>query len=313
MTDISRETDIVTRLQVAMQMASLPHRRGQHFKMHGLVDAVFSIRDDIPDDMRVGLFAAPKDYRAEVRFSNGFAKDDRTANPHGMAIRLYDVAGPKLLEPAGTEHDFILVDYPVFFIRNAAEYVIFFEDFAVSQPKGQPPLKFLAYLQQHHPEDIRVVKESHAQLKENVLEIDYWSQTPFAFGTGGGSICRYRATPQKSADYLRERMLARLSDPRPGVVFDFAVQIKRNATPADIENPTVEWSEPFVNVATIHIPPQVFDTPERRARGEAMLFNPYNAIAEHRPVGEINQIRRDVYIAGQKERRAAAIAKGEQP
>jgi hypothetical protein len=57
-----------------------------------------------------------------------------------------------------------------------------------------------------------------------------------------------------------------------------------------VNNVTVEWPEklsPFVTVGRIHIPRQdSFD------EGDALAFNQWRVTADHRPLGEIMQVRR---------------------
>ena len=57
------------------------------------------------------------------------ADDDREADLHGMAIKLLGVEGEKVLESEkeAPTQDFVLVDQPVFFIRDLADYVPFSE------------------------------------------------------------------------------------------------------------------------------------------------------------------------------------------
>ena len=43
--------------------------RGGNTKTHGIVRAEFTVRDDLPEHMRRGIFAEPRTYRAWVRFS----------------------------------------------------------------------------------------------------------------------------------------------------------------------------------------------------------------------------------------------------
>ena len=52
---------------------------------------------------------------------------------------------------------------------------------------------------------------------------------------------------------------------------------------------------PFVKVATLELPPQEFDTPDRRNFGENLSFNPWRCLPEHRPLGGISRARRQVY------------------
>jgi hypothetical protein len=58
------------------------------------------------------------------------------------------------------------------------------------------------------------------------------------------------------------------------------------------------WKEEkhaFVNVARITIPPQDINAKERRTACEALDFSPWHGLADHRPLGSINRLRRLVY------------------
>ena len=105
--------------------ASTP--RGQHPKSHGCLRAEFTVSDDIPTDLRHGIFRTARPYPALVRFSSGQAHDDREADLHGMGIKLLEVDGEKILESEkdAQTQDFVLADQPSFFIRDVAEYVTF--------------------------------------------------------------------------------------------------------------------------------------------------------------------------------------------
>ncbi|MDQ2733233.1 MAG: hypothetical protein M3Y56_16405 [Armatimonadota bacterium] len=78
--------------------------------------------------------------------------------------------------------------------------------------------------------------------------------------------------------------------------FDFLVQVQGPGMP--IEDPTIRWDErksPFQKVATICIPAQNFDTPVRRELSENLSFNPWHTLPDHRPLGGINRVRKQVY------------------
>jgi len=79
--------------------------------------------------------------------------------------------------------------------------------------------------------------------------------------------------------------------------FDFTLQVMDGATPAVIDNPTVEWDVPEQRVAIITIPPQTFDTEKKQAFGENLTYTPWHALPEHRPIGQINAVRKAVYLA----------------
>ena len=84
--------------------------------------------------------------------------------------------------------------------------------------------------------------------------------------------------------------------------FDFSVQVQTDSLMMPVEDPTVDWGAPYQKVATIRIPPQEFDTPERNTFGENLSFTPWHSLPEHRPLGGINRAREAIYRAISKQR-----------
>ena len=91
-----------------------PARRDAHPKGHGCVSAEFRILDNLPPELRLGLFATPGRYDAWIRYSNGnpTPREDRKGDGRGMAIKLMVVA-----DSPSTTQDFILINHPVFAAR----------------------------------------------------------------------------------------------------------------------------------------------------------------------------------------------------
>jgi hypothetical protein len=76
------------------------------------------------------------------------------------------------------------------------------------------------------------------------------------------------------------------------------VQFQTDAVKMPVEDSSVEWNEsdsPFVPVARIRIPPQVFDTAAQNDYAEQLSFTPWHALPEHRPLGGVNRTRKIVY------------------
>jgi catalase len=321
MTNINLEVETVKQIQLAMMKTIAPDKRGQHFKMNGCLEATFDVSDNIPDELKIGLFREARSYKAVIRFSNGAEQDDRKPDIHGFAIKLLSVDGDKVLAEDDTrEQDFILADNPLFFIRTASDYVKFMQSFAESAPKGEPPKAFIAYLQENMPEDIEVLLGFRQHTQSSPLTATYWSQVPYSFGGGEQSICRYRVRVPGAEvgaegmagathDYLREVMVERLAAGNEDAVFDFEVQVKSGASKDIIDNPTVTWDEPFQKVAHIRIPAQDFDNTIRKEYGENLNYSPWQALTEHKPLGEVNEIRKAVYLSSQ-ELRAKTVAIG---
>jgi hypothetical protein len=293
--------------------AGTPMRRDAHPKLHGLVEGRFTVSPNVPSELRHGLFAAPATFPAWIRFSNGAPRlqHDRKKDQRGMALKLFDVPGRKLLEEEtdATTHDFLLASAPRFFIRNARNYAGFARAAAL-----RPPIRVLSYFLGWNPLAWRLYElralAGTLQRTEDVLGTRYWSQVAYRLGP---HVVKYSTRPAEASgpagigeepDFLRHRMVARLRD-RPAT-FEFLVQRQLDPETMPIEDSTIEWPEsqsPFIKVATIEIPAQAFDTPARRAYSEQLSFTPWHALPEHEPLGNVNRTRRAVYQAVWKQRR----------
>ena len=76
------------------------------------------------------------------------------------------------------------------------------------------------------------------------------------------------------------------------------MQFQTDSRQMPIEDASVEWRErdsPYRRVAQIRIPSQALDGAAAPAR--RLSFNPWHALAEHRPLGDFNRARRDIYRA----------------
>ena len=58
----------------------------------GCVDAEFTVPDGLPPELRLGLFAQPKTYRARIRFANATSQSDRERDVRGMSIKVSGVS-----------------------------------------------------------------------------------------------------------------------------------------------------------------------------------------------------------------------------
>lgn len=298
-------------------------RRGQHAKATGCVRGVFTIRDDVADDLRHGVFHRPnQSFQAIVRFSNsGETLDpDGSVAARGMAIKLLDVDGPPAIPGANHRcQDFLTVNHPVFPFATPAEYLRLF-DIRATPLVGDPLAA--AWLALFHPRHLLIVTEILVEIVDSPL-VTYWSGSPYWLGppgkTGGHAV-KYSLVPRFEGavppgapnsmpdDYLSQA-LARYLRTRE-VVFEFRVQPQTDPVAMPVEDTSVEWDEEVskpIPVATLTIGVQDLDSPDGRALAEeceAMAFSPWNALAEHRPMGGINRLRQAVYLASQAKREA---------
>ena len=299
--------------------------RGQHANPTGCVRGIFTIRDDVASDLRHGVFRRPnQSFQALVRFSNSSETigPDGKGDARGMAVKLLDVEGtPAVPGTANRCQDFLTVNHPVFPFATPAEYVKFFR---IRRTPLVGDLLAAGWLALFHSRHLKIVKTIGGKSVASPLDLRYWSGLPFWLGppegTTGGRAVKYSLVPRVEGtapssnpndpppDYLSralERHLrAREAD------FDFRVQPQTDPVTMPVEDPSVEWDEGVsqpIPVATLTIGVQDVDSSEGRALAEeceAMSFSPWHALAEHRPMGGINRLRRAVYLATQAKRSA---------
>ena len=277
--------------------------RDVHPKNIGCVKAEFKVEPDLPEELRVGVFKEPRTYPAYIRFSNAAAaiQADSKKDIRGMAIKLLEVEGEKLLENEKhkTTQDFLLISTPRFINQNVIDF------HGTLQAIDGGPLKMLGFFFNPFNLHLRVLWNIVTSLKKhaNLLEVRFWSTTPYQFGS---RAVKYSARPHQaevtripknpSENYLREAMKQNLAG--QDAYFDFMVQFQTDPRQMPIEDAGVTWNEeasPFRKVATIRIPAQIFDTEEQMKMAENFSFTPWHSLPEHRPMGSINRARRLVY------------------
>jgi hypothetical protein len=250
-------------------------RRGVHPKDHGCVTATFRVSDDLPAELRVGVFAAPgREYPAWVRFSNAavLVGPDSTPAAHGsrgMAVKLMGVEGTRLIDrDEPLTQDFLMVNQPMFAFANVEDYAAF-NDFSLRStdlrafvqqrtklgPDGKPDLT--------DPATRRILRSAGIVARIASLSVDatppafqpppaspadnrYFSAAPYLFGRDKAMkyAARPVAPPSGAApdvadpNYLRTALLKSLT--RPGaedLVFDFQVQVRAKADLAGRSRP----------------------------------------------------------------------------
>ena len=304
---INRIVAIHLEVQETSDRLRAPVPRGQHPKGHGCVRGGFIVEPDLPEDLRHGVFRETRALPALIRFSNGARWDDTKPDVHGMAVKLLGIEGEKVLgsEKDATTQDFVMIDHPVFFVRNVPDYIPFMENFRWLRTSGLSLGKALAVLRVMVSPRYRLLRAAMRKTPDSPLRIRYWSTTPYRLGSGA---MKFSARPDlttvpppslsNSRDKLREAMSAHLK--RHEVCFDFLVQLQTVPVAMPIEDPTVAWDEaisPYQKAATIRIPSQSFESAEQMALCEDLSFTPWHALVEHRPLGGINRTRKEVYEA----------------
>ena len=308
--------------------------RGAHAKAIGVVRAEVEILDDVPAAYAQGVYAKPGRHGALIRFSsasNHLGPDAQLGPVLGFAIKIFDVDGLKLVEdePNSTTFDLVLKNSPTF-IANTAKHYLFIQEIgnnsATYLARGKAGFHELladfltgkGTLEQSEwawDELFAFLKAAQTPVR-NPLLTTYWTMAAVRHGDYVAKI-RVAPAPESAAHVIHRELdlgsapdvfgptLADELQARP-FDFDLQVQLCTDLEAMPVNDVTVEWPEklsPFVTVARVHLPLQDISRPENFETGDALAFNQWRVTSDHRPLGEIMDVRR-IYTASAKVRRA---------
>jgi hypothetical protein len=301
--------------------------RDAHAKSHGILRGELKVHRGLPEHLSQGMFAEPgKTYPVIARLSTtaGAIRSDQVRGVRGLAIKVLGVPGPRVLpDDDATTQDFVFVNHKVFPTGDAKEYLT----------KGVP----LAWVLARTPDRgmlavnatlrgaNRLLKRFGTQLPDAIalfagentytLGETFYSAAPLRFGdyvakiSVGPSSASVRALTGKTVsadagpnahsqavvDFFRNNSAEYVVSAQ--LLTDAATMKIEDA----IEDAKVEWSEddsPYQPVATITYPVQDAFSDERRSFGDDVLeFNSWRSIEDHRPLGSINRLKKEVYLA----------------
>ena len=295
--------------------------RGAHAKCHGVLKGELQVYDNLPEELRQGVFKTPRTYPVIIRLSTSLPgiMHDGVAAFRGMAIKIIGVPGRKVLpgwEDAAT-HDFI-----------------------VANNRTLPTGEIKSYLfQTRMGEQAMKVPEELARLVTAVMRAGSAVLRTVGIKTIGGVAGQslpethilgetfYTTGSQRFGDYVSKLSAAPLSQElkaltgkgintfNPHILrdvirdyfrehaaeYEFRVQLCTDLKRMPVEDASVEWPEkesPYRGVAKITIPAQNSYSPERRVYVDDVLsFTPWHCLPEHQPLGSIMRVRKLVYEA----------------
>jgi hypothetical protein len=286
--------------------------RTLHRKQLAAAQGTLEVLDGLPEFARHGLFAVPRDYEVCVRLSNGGLDKapDRTPDVRGFAIRVFGVQGESALGngPARCQ-DFTLINQEVFAFPASDEFV----DFVAAAALGNGQL-------------LRHLFRRYGPLG-GVRQLGKMLKVAGKAFTGFATETLYSTLPMANGPYaVRVRLVPSeangKSDPaaREDWAADFAGRLRRGPLHWDmqlqyfaserltpIEDASVNWPTPYTTVARLMLPQQDLAGDEARRlaqRVESGVFDPWQALADHRPLGDVQRARKAVYFASQQGRGA---------
>jgi len=274
-------------------------------------------------NLKQGIFKEARAYPALLRFANGTIKtqSDQRLDARSMSVKLYDVEGEHFAGSYSlTEQDIIVQNATVFFVRGIKDYHSFFK---AARGNGWRILPWLIM----HPYQAYQLYKTIRRKPLSLLTERYWSGSAFSIGDSltvsetkrtkrvhyplvvkygffptetHGAFARlkdHKRPSQVTKNYYREDITHRLSTTDALYYWDFAIQIQTNPKHA-IDDVTVDWAEdeaPFYSVGRLVVKQQDIKADEQFEAGEKLRFSPWNGLKVHRPVGELNRLRRNIY------------------
>ena len=291
--------------------------RALHHKGHGGFEATLEVLGNLPEHARHGLFARPGRYDALVRFSNGASRiqKDDIGDVRGIAVKVLGVDGAKVLGSARTQ-DFLAILSSATPFRTADEFV------AMVWAARSPALALPRILGALGFRGLGLLRQLLAGIGQPVASLSnrrFYSALPIQCGP---FAARFALTPVSAPDgavtsgpdRLRGDLETRL---RAGPI-EYALELQFFVDEArtPIEDASVDWPEdisPYVRVGKLVLPKQ--DAWGERGRSlamrvESMSFDPWHALVEHKPLGNMMRARKHAYFASTKGRSAAGEPDG---
>jgi hypothetical protein len=270
-------------------------------KTFGVLRGEFSVLPGLPGHLRHGLFAEAASYPAWVRFSGPgpYAPPDvEDLGQCSVGIKVMGVPGPKLMDDESFTQDLILVSPASFVTPDIVENAKL-----QRWVRAKAPLAYAI-----NPGDSHLLhlfmQMLYSPMHANPLEVQYYSNVPFLLGEGQAVQYSLRPVPpartkipaRPTENYLRDAMARTMAAGEWS--FDFMVQVQTDSFRMPVENASVKWPErlsPYIPVARLRLPAQRFDSDRQLAFADVLRYNPWHSLAEHKPLGNSNRARRQMY------------------
>jgi hypothetical protein len=276
--------------------------------------AHLEVLPELPPHARHGLFARPRRLEALVRLSSGSMnrQADRMPDIRGFAIKVLGVEGPGALGGPTSSQDFVLINHEAFSTARSDGFT------ALVRALSHGPLALVAHLLRGHGpiEGVRRLKRALAFQNRpfsGFASEAFHSAAPLACGPYAVRVRLGQARPQglpaASRDWASDLRRHLAQGP---LVHPLQLQFYVDEAVTPIEDASVVWPEseaPYVTVGRLTIPTQELDGEEARRlteQVEAAAFDPWKALVEHRPLGDVMRARKHAYFASQKARGAAS-------
>lgn len=307
--------------------------RAVHAKGHGLVRGELRVLDGLPAQLAQGLFAAQRSFPVLMRFSSPPAEllPDNVSTPRAVAIKVMGVAGARVTGSEGaTTQDFLMVNDPLFGRTGPKAFLKAVKVVAATTDRAPGAKEVLSAVLRGTEKVLEAVGGESATLKSlgghpqtHPLGETFFSQVPCLYGPYMAKFSLAPVSPalmalkdkpleasgEERTDELRDAISGFFAVGDAGAAeWELRVQLCTDIEKMPIEDASVEWPQelsPFIAVARLRVGPQrSWNDVQSPATEDDLSFNPWHALAAHRPLGSVMRARKQVYAASVRHRGA---------
>ena len=304
--------------QAAEAIAALQRRKNQrhgsgralHRKGLCVTTAELEVLPGLPAHAAQGLFAAPGRYPVWVRMSSGGVdrQSDRRPDIRGFAFRVFGLQGESALGGPIEHQDFSLINQTQFAFATSEPF------FGLVLAAGESPGALLKWVFKTFGlvGGLKQIKKMAATFGRPFAGFAcerFASTLPLAFGPYAAKLrllppAERQGRPEASTDWGADFAAHAAGGP---LVYTLQAQFFEDEQRTPIEDASQAWLEadaPFIDIARLRVNAPPAD-PNWQAQAEAAVYDPWQALAAHRPLGEVMRARKGVYFASQQARGAA--------
>jgi hypothetical protein len=279
--------------------------------LHGSLE----VASGLPEHAQHGLFAQPGSYDVWIRFSNGGMDKASHRRPdiRGFALKVRGVKGPGALGNGDTDcQDFLLINRDNFGFPTSREFVGLVHTIAKKGEAGLLPFMLKNFgLIGGIVKIIDMAKGMKKPFSGYATE-DFNTAAPIACGPYAVKVRLQHTSSDVNPEVGKSISFADDFSSRVAKApqkFNLQLQFFVDEKTTPIEDASKSWPEdvaPFVTVGTLTVPVQ--DTSSAEAKKlmediEAAAFDPWGALMDHRPLGEVMRARKVVYFFSQEGRK----------
>lgn len=304
--------------EAARAMAEMQKRKDERFgagrALHRKAVAAargrLRVLDGLPDHARHGLFAEPGEHEVWARLSNGAMDKQSNRRPdiRGFAMRVFGVDGEAALGGRIDHQDLSLINQTAFAFPDSRHF------FGLVLAAGSGPAAVLGWVFKTFGlvggfKQIKKLAATAGKPFTGFATEAFASTLPISCGPAAVKLrllppAGLKPRADVNGDWAGDLAAHAAAGP---LAYRLQLQFFVDEARTPLEDASVEWPEsvaPFVDVAELLLEAPSTDA-DFIAHVEAGVFDPWQALAVHRPLGEVMRARKVAYFTSQQARGAA--------